>query len=480
MSLKKQAISGLFWTFTQQFSVQAINVIVGIVLARILMPSAFGLIGMLAIFVAIGASLMDSGMTSSLIRTTKADQGDYSTVFFVNLIFSVILYLVIFLCAPWIGDFYRQPILIPIVRVYTISFIIRAFVGVQTTKLTKEMRFKEQMLMQIPSSIVGGVVGIIMAYKGYGVWSLVWMNLVQSFLFTLQHWLFAGWMPSLLIDKTKLKYHFHFGYKLTISGLIDTIYDNIYKVVIGRYFAASELGYYTQAQTLQMLPVGNISTALGKVTYPMFASVKDDNVKLKNAYRKLLHQVAFWVAPMMALAIVVAKPLFIWILTDKWLPAVPYFQILCITGVLYPFHLYNLNILNVKGRSDLFLKLEIIKKIIITAGIIIAIPFGIYGLLIFKVINSIITFGINAYYSGDFINYSGWQQIKEVSPILLISFLIGLSLWPVNEYLLLRSHLSNFIVVPLLSLAFASLYLALSRLCKIEALTDFKQLILKR
>jgi O-antigen/teichoic acid export membrane protein len=368
---------------------------------------------------------------------------------------------------------------VPIVRVYTISFIIRALVGVQTTKLTKEMRFREQMFMQIPSTIVGGCVGVFLAYIGYGVWSLVWMNLIQSFLFTVQHWIFAGWLPNFVIDKSKLKYHFHFGYKLTISGLIDTVYDNIFKVVIGKYFAATELGYYTQAQTLQMLPVGNISTALGKVTYPMFAAVKDDNIRLKNAYRKLLHQVAFWVAPMMALAIVLAKPVFLVLLTAKWLPAVPYFQILCITGVLYPFHVYNLNILNVKGRSDLFLKLEIIKKIIITIGIIVAIPYGIYGLLVFRVFNSVIAFAINTYYSGNFIDYTGGKQIKEVLPILFISFCIGLFLWILKENFLIPYQISSVGQIFLLSFGFLVLYVAISRICKIEAMTDFKLLILK-
>jgi len=480
MSLKKQAISGLLWTFTQQFSVRGINVIVGVILARILMPSAFGLIGMLAVFVAIGNSLMDSGMTSSLIRTHGANQEDYSTVFFVNLLFSIVLYVVIYFCAPLIASFYDQEILKSIVRIYTLSFIIRAFVGVQTTKLTKEMRFKLQMFMQIPSVIVGGCVGIVMAYKGYGVWSLVWMNLVQSFLFAAQHWIFAGWAPSPIIDKAKLKYHFHFGYKLTLSGLIDTIYSNAYRIIIGKYFSATELGYYTQAQTLQMLPVNNISIALNKVTYPMFAAIKDDDLKLKNAYQKLLHQVIFWVAPLMVLAILIAKPLFLLLLTTKWLPAVPYFQILCITGILYPFHTYNLNILNVKGRSELFLFLELIKKGVITVGIAISIFYGIFGLLIFQVIFSVFAFWINTYYSGRLINYPAFEQIKEVLPTILISFGTGLLLWFFSQFVLIPLFLTNFVMLIVLVVLYILIYLLLAKLFKVAALNDFKQLILKR
>lgn len=480
MSLKKQAISGLFWTFTQQFSVQIINVLISIVLARILLPAEFGLIGMLTIFIAIGNSLMDSGMTSSLIRKKDADQVDYSTVFFVNLIFSVVIYCSLFFFAPLIALFFKQPTLDAIVKVYTLSFIIKAFVGVQTTKLTKELKFKVQMMMQIPSVIAGGIVGIVLAYNGYGVWSLVWMNLSQSFLFTLQHWIFAGWTPNLVIDRSRLRYHLHFGYKLTVSGLLDTIYSNVYNIVIGKFFSPSELGYFTRAQTLQMLPVNNITAALEKVTYPLFSSIKDENEKLKSAYKKLMQQVVFGIAPLMIYLMIVAKPLFIFLLTSKWLPAVPYFQILCITGILYPFHSYNLNILKVKGRSDLFLKLEIYKKIFITVGIAIAIFWGIYGLLIFQVISSVFAFWINTFYSGKFINYPGLEQIKDVSPSIIISVVVGVSIYALFTFFNFHYALPNLVILLITAVIFASLYLLLCHFFEVLALKEFRLLILKK
>jgi len=480
MSLKKKTVSGLMWTFTQQFSVQGINVIAGIVLARLLMPSDFGLIGMLAVFIAIGNTLMDGGMTSSLIRTKEADNRDYSTVFFINLIFSIALYVLLYCTAPLIADFYHQPVLTSVIRLYTLSFIIRAFVGVQTTKLTKEMRFKVQMMMQIPSTIVGCITGIVLAYKGFGVWSLVWMNLVQTTLFTIQHWIFSGWVPSMIIDRKKLKTHFHFGYKLTFSGIIDTIYVNAYKIIIGRYFSAAELGYYSQAKDLQSLPVTNISTALNKVTYPLFASIQDDDIRLRAVYQKLLRQVIFWVAPLMILGMVVAEPLFQLVLTPKWLPAVPYFQILCITGILYPFHVYNLNILNVKGRSDLFLKLEIIKKAFITVGIAISFFFGIYGLLIFQIISSIFAFVVNTWYSGKFINFTALDQIKEVSPSILLAALAGVIAWGMHLVLLYAEVHSSWIILSILLVVYGIFYGILAKLLKLKALFEFKQLILKR
>lgn len=480
MSLKQKAVSGIIWTFAQQFSVQAINVVIGLVLARILLPSEFGLIGMMAIFVAIGTTLMDSGMTMSLIRTNNPDNDDYSTVFFINLIFSIIIFGILFFVSPFVAEFYNQPILKPLMRVYTLAFVIRALVGVQTTKLSKELRFKEQMLMQIPSTIIGGISGVYLAKNGYGVWSLVWMNLIQASLFAIQHWIFSGWYPNLKINKAKFKHHIGFGYKLTFSGLIDTIYTNAYNVTIGKLFSPSQVGYYTQANNLQSLPVENISRALSKVTFPMFATIQDDTAKLKSAYRKLLHQVIFGVAPMMVLGILVAKPLFLLLLSPRWEPAVPYFQILCITGILHPFHVYNLNILNIRGRSDLFLKLEIIKKAFITVGIITSLYWGIYGLLIFRVIDSIFAFWVNTIYSGKFIDYPGVQQIREVLPCIGISFFTGLVLYIFNMYVLAAFHLPNIVVLLILSVLFGGIYLGLCKLYKIEALNELKQLILKR
>jgi O-antigen/teichoic acid export membrane protein len=479
MSIKKKAVSGLLWTFTQEFSVQGINVVIGIILARILMPAEFGLIGMLSVFMAIGNSLLDSGMTSSLIRKANADQRDYSTVFTMNLIFSVLVYIVLFLCAPFVAAFFDQPVLVSIMRVYTLTFIITAFVGVQTTKLTKEMRFKVQMYMQIPSVIIGGIVGIVLANLNYGVWSLVWMSIVQSFLFAVQHWIFAGWTPGLYIDRSRFRYHINFGYKLTISGLIDTIYSNIYNVIIGKLFPAAQLGYYTRAKTLQMLPVNNMSRALQKVTYPMFSALTDDD-KLRQAYKVVMRQVIFWIAPLMVLLIIIAKPLFLLLFTAKWSAAVPYFQLLCITGILYPLHSYNLNILKVKGRSDLFLRLEIVKKIFITVGIAISVFWGIKGLLVFQVIASVFSFIVNSWYSGRFIKYSGWEQVREISPTIIAAGVTGVIVALLN-YFLFDPIIKSEIISLLFSISiYYALFFCYSFFGKMAAIGDFKRIILKQ
>ncbi|MBF9253849.1 lipopolysaccharide biosynthesis protein [Pontibacter sp. 172403-2] len=481
MSLQKQTISGLFWTFSQRFSVQLINFGVSIIMARVLLPADYGLIGMLSVFMAIGSSLMDSGLSSSLIRTPNADQKDYSTVFFINIIGSIFIYVILFFSAPFIASFYDQEILTPIIRIYTISFIISAFVGVQSTRLTKEMDFKTQMKIQIPSVIGGGILGVILAYLDYGVWSLVWMNLFQSFLSAVQHWIYSGWRPNFLFDKERFKYHFSFGYKLTLSGLLDTIYNNIYNLIIGKFFPVAYLGYYTRAKSLQQLPVQNISTALNKVTYPMFSSIQHENEKLKMAYKKLMQQVLFWIAPTMILLGVIAEPLIRFLLTEKWVPAVPYFQTLCAAGILYPLNSYNLNILKVKGRSELFLKLEIIKKAFITVGIIVAIPFGIYGLLYLQVIISFVAYFINSWYSGKMIGYPMTEQVKNVAPMIILAALVGVLSWLIDKYVLLQMlHMIDFMRVGITGCLYFILYLGISQLIKMPAIIDFRRLILKR
>lgn len=478
MSLQKKTIAGLGWTFSQQFSVQFINFGIQIILARLLSPAEFGLIGMISIFIAVGNSLIDSGMASSLIRTKDADEKDYSTVFWMNLIVSCLIYIILFFTAPFIADFYNQPLLQNIIRIYTISFIIRAFVSVQTTILTKEMKFKTQMFMQIPSIIVGGLVGLLLAYKGFGVWSIVWMNLTQTSLFTAQHWLKTQWYPQFLIDRDRLKQHLGYGYKLTMSGLLDTFFNNIYNVIIGKLFSPVQLGYYTRAQTLQMFPITNIATALNKVTFPMFAKIQDDNDRLRRAYQKLMQQVIFLIAPLMLFLMVIATPLFAVVLTDKWLPAVPYFQILCVTGILYPLHAYNLNILKVKGRSDLFFKLEVYKKIFICIGIPIALYFGIYGLLFFQIIFSVFAFMINTRYSGQMIGYSSADQVKDILPLIINAAIVAIIVWGLNKLYLERlPHIANLVVNTVL---FWGLYLISHLKLKNSPMQDLKQIIIKR
>lgn len=480
MSIRRKTIFGFFWASTGQFSVQAINLGVQIILARLLLPGQFGLIAMLSVFMAVGAILMNSGLTTSLIRTEGADDRDYSTVFYLNLAASILLYVLLFFTAPYIASFFKQPILTGVVRLYTVSFIIQAFADVQVTRLTKEMNFKAQTIMQIPSVAIGGLVGIVLAYDGFGVWSLVWMSLVQSSLFAAQHWFWTGWRPKFILDRDRLRYHFRFGSRLTAAWVLDVLYENIYNILIGRFYPAAYLGYYNRAQAFQSIPVTNVGAVLNKVTYPMFASIQDDDLRLKQTYKKLMIHVLFWITPAMILFILAAKPLFLVLLTDKWLPAVPYFKILCLTGIVYPLHMYNLNILMVKGRSDLFFRLEVIKKVVLTVGIISVFSYGIYGFLYFQLAYSVAAVSINTLYSGKLINYPLREQLGDVWPILVISGIAGLLTLTVDNLVAGSYSLPNLVRVAEIGFVYMTAYLGISLAMKMPPILDIIQFLFKR
>ncbi|MCG3881879.1 lipopolysaccharide biosynthesis protein [Psychrobacter sp. Ps3] len=457
MSLKKQAISGVKWNFVQQFSVQIINFVVQVILARLLMPEMFGLIAMVIIFISIGRALMDGGMTSSLIRTKNPDQLDYSTVFVTNIIVSFIIYGVVYFSAPHIADFYNQNILTDIVRLFALTFVIQALVAVHVAKLTKEMNFKLQMKLEIPATIISAIVGVTMAYKGYGVWSLVWLNLIRAIAFTVQYWLFVDWRPSLVFDKNRFKYHFQFGYKLTLSSLLNTIYNDAYRIVIGRFFSPAAVGFFNHAETMRLFPVNQISSVVGKVTYPLFSKVNDD-LALKSVYRTTMKLILLCVVPVMLSLILVAEEGFRFVFGEKWLPAVLYFQILALASIVRPVSSYNLNILKVKGRSDLFLKLEIAKKSLGVIAILIGLPFQVIGLVIASTVFFYITVIIDMHYSGRLILYSIKEQIKDIYHLFVIGGFVFLMLYPIKFYS--QSYLKHdFLIASLFSTTFIILYL---------------------
>ncbi len=469
----------MFWTLIQQFSTQGIGFVVSIVLARLLLPEQFGLIAMLGIFVGLGTNLLESGLGQSLIRTTNPDLEDYSTVFYFNLVGSFIVYFIIFFCAPYIAIFYSQPQLESITRWYCLIFITNALSSIHYTRLTKQMLFKKELTITIPSLILSSIVGITMAYSGYGVWSLVASGLTQSLAVAVQMWIRSDWRPVLSFNKEKFKYHFDYGYKLTLSGILDTLFTNAYVIIIGKYFAPAQVGFYNRADTLKQLPVSNISNVLNKVTFPLFAQVKDDDVRLKDIYRKIMQMVLFFVAPILLIMAALGEPLFRFLFTEKWLPAVPYFQILCWAGILYPIHAYNLNILKVKGRSDLFLKLEIIKRTMVGLIIAMSLPYGIYGLLYGGIITSVLAFFINTYYSGKFLNYSSWHQMVDVLPTLILATISGASVCLMDQYFQ-QYLISDFLRLVLGTAIGTIIFLLLSKLFKLNTMNELINIIKKQ
>lgn len=424
MSLKKQTLSGLVWTVTDTFIFRGSAFLASIYLARILGPAEFGLIGMISIFVAIGTSLVDSGLSTSLIRTKDADDKDFSTVFYLNLGLSAIVYLFIYFLAPYVAQFYRQEILIAIMRLYCLSFIITAFSAVQLARLNAEMNFKKITILGIPGTILGIIVGVVLGNLGYGAWSIVMMYLTTQVVRSISLWISSKWRPTLTFSTVKAKYHYGFGYKLMLSGLINTTFNYIYNILIGRFYSPQTLGHYERSRALNDYPSSVLTGVITRVTYPILAKIQDDKQRIADVYKKMLRIMFFVVAPLMLLAAAVAKPLFLLVLGKEWLPAVPLFQVLTLAFMFYPVHVLNLNIFKVFGRTDLFLKLEIIKKVVIVINVLIAFQFGLMGLVWSSVFNSIFALIINTYYSSEMLDYSTVQQLKDMFFTLVYALLM--------------------------------------------------------
>jgi len=477
MSLKQQAFSGMLWTSFQTFGNQIISFLVSTILARLLLPAEFGLVGMIGIFVAVGGALISSGLPNSLIRTTDPDQEDYSTVFVFNLIGSIIIYLLMFIAAPYIADFFKQPKLVAIARISTLSFIIGALSAVQVVRLHKMLDFKTETKASLVSTFLSGGIGVFFAYSGFGVMSLVYMGLSSAIINTAMLWSQSRWRPSLIFNREKFKIHFSFGSRIMLTGIIDTLFNNIYMIVIGKYFSATQLGFYSRADSIKQLPVSTFSSIFNKVTFPLFAAIKNDNVRLKVVCKQLMKMVIFIIAPILMILAVLAEPMFRFLFTEKWLPAVPYFQILCVNGVLFPLHSYNLNILSVKGRSDLILRLEVIKKTLLVVILAASFKFGMFGLLWGQVLFSSVALFINSYVSGKFISYFIWEQLQDIAPIVFLTAAMGVFVYIMDLQLL---SYNDWLRLMIGGVGGSLFFIILSRILKFESNKTITDLLIPR
>jgi len=451
-------LNSILWTFLQQFSVQIINFLVQIVIARQIGPKAFGVIALLNVFIVISNDLVDGGMSSSLIRNRNTDQRDYSTIFFMNIAMSIGLYLVLFISAPYIADYYKMDVLDEVLRIYGLCVIAQSFLVIQRTKLTKEMNFRQQTFISLPATLIGGIIGIAAAYLGYGVWSLVALGLSKLFIeVVLYNWV-VKWRPTLYFNKRRLLYHFNYGYKLTLAGILNNIFNNIYSIVIGKAMGAGMLGLYDRAYQLRQVLLQNITTALNKVTFPMFAEVQNDIVKFKKIYRDLMLGVFMLTAFVLLILGINAENIFKILFTKEWYAAIPIFQLICIAGLLFPLHSYNLNVLKVKGKSNLFLKLEILKKILTIIILVASFKYGIYGIIYGMIINSFLAFFINSYYSGKEIDYTSWAQLIDVFPIVLVSGVTYIVTFEVKKLFLDHNVTNSILNLIVTSVVFTILY----------------------
>jgi len=424
-TLKQKSISGLLWSFIDNFAIQGIRFVVGIVLARILSPREFGLIAMITIFIAISKSVINSGFSGALIRKEKCTLEDYSTVFYYNLVTGIIFFILLFLTAPAISNFFNEPILKLIVQIISLVLIIDSFTIIQRTILIKRLDFKLQAKISVIASIGSGGIAIIFALLDYGIWSLVALQLSQGIINSCLLWLWNGWKPVWVFSQNSFWELFGFGSKLMISGLIATIYNNVYYIVIGKYYSTMELGYYTRAEQFSNLPSQNLNSVIGRVSFPLLSSMQGDIPLLRASFQKLLRSTMYITFVLMLGLAAVAEPMILSLVGEKWLNSVIYLQMLCFVGMFYPLHALNLTLLNVMGRSDLFLKLEVIKRTLAIPAIVLGVFFGIKIMIAGMLVNNLIAFYLNSYWTGKMIKYSKKQQLSDILPSFILSLLMG-------------------------------------------------------
>ena len=431
-TLRHKTTRALFWSFLETAGLQGIQFIISIILARMLLPEQYGLIAMLAIFMAIAQTFINSGFGQALIQRKNINHVDECSIFYFNILVSFLAAGLLCLAAPWVADFYNQPLLIPLTRVLSLNLIINAFGAIQTTLLTKLLDFKTQLKVSMIATFLSGTIGITMAFNGFGVWSLVAQSLSSNLFRTILLWFFTNWRPSLVFSLKALREMFGFGSRFLASGLLDTVFRNIYVVVIGKLFAPAALGLYSKAHKLQKFPTVSLSSIIGRVTFPVFSTIHDDSNRLKSCMRKALTTVAFANFPLMIGLALVAEPLILLLLKEKWLPCVPYLQLLCIAGLLYPLHVINRHILMAKGRSDLFLRLEVLKKILVVISIAVTYQWGIIALIYGQIIVSVVAYYINSYYTGKLIGYPLKEQVFDFAPYLGLGIVMGTAVYSVR------------------------------------------------
>ena len=472
-SLKNTTVKGVGWSFTDSLLNQGITFLVGIVLARLLTPEEYGLLGILMIFIVVSDSIVNSGLSSALIRKNDASEKDYNTVFLTNLLLSFVMYGVLFLCAPLISRFFEQALLTPLLRVLGGVVVFNALSLVPYTKLTKKVDFKTITYCSFAGSVVSGIVGIGMALSSFGVWALVGQQISRSMLYSVALLIANKHLPKLQFCIESFKELWNFGWKLLVSGLINTVWDELYKFVIGKCYSPATLGQYTQAYTYSSIFSRNMSTIVQRVSYPVLSKLQDEKTRMKEAYRRVIKTTMLVTFVLMFGLAGCAKQFIYVIIGEQWLPCVGYLQILCFSMALYPLHALNLNMLQVQGRSDLFLKLEIIKKCIGAVPILLGIFIDIYWMLGGSVIVGWIAYYLNAYYSGPYLNYSIGAQIRDILPSMCLALGMAIIVWlagllPITPYVLL----------PIQILIGAAIVFCVCEWKRIDEYMELKQIVL--
>ena len=471
-SLRNKTINGVGWSFIDSFAGQIVSFIVGLVLARLLSPEEYGLIGIITIFIVVFNSIIDSGFSSALIRKPDANSTDYNTVFFINLLLSILLSILMFFGAPLIAQFFDRVELLSLTRVMSIILVINALAIIPNVILSKDINFKIKTKVSIISSLVSGIVGITMALSNLGVWSLVGQQLSRQTLSSILLWVYTQWKPRFSISIKSFKELFGFSWKLLISTIIDKVWSQIYQVIIGKYYSPAILGHFTRSINFTSLFSTNIDSVVQRVSYPVLSSIQNDKSRLKYGYKKIIKVSMLLTFTLMFGLAAVAKPMILVLIGERWLPCVPFIQILCISSSLYPLHSLNLNMLQIQGRSDLFLKLEIIKKFISIGPLIVGIFIDIYWMLLGGVITGLFAYYLNSYYSGIFLNYNIKEQIKDILPSFVVAITMALIVFAISFI-----PINHFILFPLQLLVGALVIIGISEVLRLPEYLEIKSII---
>ena len=474
-SLKQKTVKGLGWSALDNVAQYGMQFMIGIVLARLLSPDDYGLLGLVGIFTVICTALVNGGFTTALIRKKDATDDDYNTVFICNLGMSLLLYVVVFFCAPLIADFFSREELTPLIRVSSLGLIIGALGMVQQTRLTKRIDFKTQTKITLVASATSGFVGIGMAIAGFGVWALVSQLLTSQTLITIQLYIYNRWLPRLRFSIKSFHDLFGFGWKMMVSALIDSIWKELYQVVVGKFYSPATLGQYTRGRHYANLFSANLTTVMQRVTYPVLSSIQDDKERMVSAYRRIIRTSMFITAVALFSLGAVSEPLIYCMIGSKWHEASTYLPLICISASLYPLHAINLNMLQVQGRSDLFLGLEIIKKIIGLAPLFIGAFVGIIPMLWTTILTGIVCYFLNSYYSGRLLGYNSWMQLRDIAPSYSLAFVIALSVW-FMKYL----PLSNWMILPMQIAVGIVVFFSICKMFKMNEYREIMDILKKR
>lgn len=471
--LKNKTLKGVTWTAAETVIRYGITFIVGIVLARLLSPDEYGLIGILTIFIELFNIIIDGGFANALIQKKNADDIDFSTVFFVNMALSFVLALLMYLSAGLVADFFGREELVRLTQVMSIIVVINAFAVVQKARLTKLLDFKTQTKVSVYSGLASGIIGITMAFVGFGVWALVGQQFSSAIMTAVLFWILSKWSPSLVFSYERFKGLWGFGWKLLVSGILNTISVQLHNVVIGKIYSPATLGQYTRASQFGGMFSGNLTSIVQRVTFPVLSSVQDDPAYLKSSYKRVIKLTVFPTFILMMGLAATSKAFIGMLIGEKWLDASVYLQILCFSMMLYPLHALNLNAIQVMGRSDLTLKINIVKNLLIVFPVLLGIYFNIYAMLIADVIRNFICYYLNAYYSRYLLNYPIEEQLKDIMPLFAIAMITA-----IHVYLLSFISLPSHWVFIIQAFVGAIIVLAICELKKLPEYIEYKGILI--